>query len=840
MHKPASRRRKEYKRSQSVPSSSLLPFQLLPLPSHYLYQQHSCDCHQIMLQQQPHYCHQSQQQPQQQPSLDKLQRFQQQQYHCHSQPQYFCCLQLHQQQQQHEQQLQQQQRDQLQKQTMRHSTTTTHFNPISDVRRFSQAATSVPNYKMKFPKTTTSSLSSSSSVKNYSSDNHNDDDDVNDMNERPPNKNECAGHSWSIFNRNSFKRHAQNTFNINNNNNNRNMFTTNFKTTTNFSSGSISGCSGASCYQKRKPSSTSSATTPLASMTSANNNNNNNESTTALDHSPCPTPSPNSVKSFNRTPSSPSILFNKVKDKIREKVMEASTEWPQMAIIIQERRQKAVEEFEARLQKLQQVYHQFYTSDHSCSSAGFLRGHQRRHTQQYPLRTISSDQILFQRQLHQHQQQQQQLLYYRQRTKSESSSLMASLFRNEFDLNNSSSGSRGSKDGKQEKSLFRSSIDKIFLNKRNSSKKKNSITSILSPSSALANNATTNASNNFGNINNNNNNTSTKGNMKSGLKKNKKLHRVGGSVDVQMARSVFRRRSISDDITDNSRARNVSSGSDGVVCSNEDLMAIIEEHQIRRSMLARLTRGKTLDNECSGVEFELNSSRRMSFLYNTIKSVSNNNEEDVDEHEHVNNFNQNSSCHPSPISEKKTTEMRTAGNVNQCSKMGSSNSSADKTGASDVEYTSANSSARNAKLITLRNNKINKKIDEDVSVDVVARDDDGVDANYIRPAKPNNYGELSPNKVDAEIIGQAIQLHLEKIIKEKNNDNSCHVNTFVQAETDDDDNYNKNFISFEVIHTKKEKLKESTNAAAKTKKGSTHIFTKIFSSLSQVSGEVRD
>ena len=58
---------------------------------------------------------------------------------------------------------------------------------------------------------------------------------------------------------------------------------------------------------------------------------------------------PHSTKRLGRTPSSPSVLFYKVKERIREKVVEASTEWPHMAAIVQERRQRAADAFEARM-----------------------------------------------------------------------------------------------------------------------------------------------------------------------------------------------------------------------------------------------------------------------------------------------------------------------------------------------------------------------------------------------------------------------------------------------------------------------------------------------------------
>ncbi|KAK2147985.1 hypothetical protein LSH36_523g00031 [Paralvinella palmiformis] len=55
------------------------------------------------------------------------------------------------------------------------------------------------------------------------------------------------------------------------------------------------------------------------------------------------------AKRLGRTPSSTSMLLNKVKDRIREKVFQTSTEWPYAAAIIQERRQRSVDAFEARL-----------------------------------------------------------------------------------------------------------------------------------------------------------------------------------------------------------------------------------------------------------------------------------------------------------------------------------------------------------------------------------------------------------------------------------------------------------------------------------------------------------
>ena len=56
-------------------------------------------------------------------------------------------------------------------------------------------------------------------------------------------------------------------------------------------------------------------------------------------------------KKLLRTPSTPAILLNKVKDRIREKVFQTSSEWPTAAAIMQEKRQRAVENFEARLSK---------------------------------------------------------------------------------------------------------------------------------------------------------------------------------------------------------------------------------------------------------------------------------------------------------------------------------------------------------------------------------------------------------------------------------------------------------------------------------------------------------
>lgn len=58
---------------------------------------------------------------------------------------------------------------------------------------------------------------------------------------------------------------------------------------------------------------------------------------------------PSAAKRLGRTPSSPSVFFSKVKERIREKVYETSTEWPHMAAIVQERRQRAADAFEARM-----------------------------------------------------------------------------------------------------------------------------------------------------------------------------------------------------------------------------------------------------------------------------------------------------------------------------------------------------------------------------------------------------------------------------------------------------------------------------------------------------------
>jgi hypothetical protein len=54
---------------------------------------------------------------------------------------------------------------------------------------------------------------------------------------------------------------------------------------------------------------------------------------------------------LGRAPSTPSVLLSKVKERIREKVFQASTEWPHAAAIVQERRQRAVESFEAKLSR---------------------------------------------------------------------------------------------------------------------------------------------------------------------------------------------------------------------------------------------------------------------------------------------------------------------------------------------------------------------------------------------------------------------------------------------------------------------------------------------------------
>jgi hypothetical protein len=45
------------------------------------------------------------------------------------------------------------------------------------------------------------------------------------------------------------------------------------------------------------------------------------------------------------------MILNRVKDRIREKVFQTSTEWPYAAAIIQERRQRSVDAFEARVAK---------------------------------------------------------------------------------------------------------------------------------------------------------------------------------------------------------------------------------------------------------------------------------------------------------------------------------------------------------------------------------------------------------------------------------------------------------------------------------------------------------
>lgn len=61
-------------------------------------------------------------------------------------------------------------------------------------------------------------------------------------------------------------------------------------------------------------------------------------------------------KRLGRTPSSPSVLLSKVKERIREKVFETSAEWPHMAAIVQERRQRAADAFEARM-SLRRMHH---------------------------------------------------------------------------------------------------------------------------------------------------------------------------------------------------------------------------------------------------------------------------------------------------------------------------------------------------------------------------------------------------------------------------------------------------------------------------------------------------
>ena len=55
------------------------------------------------------------------------------------------------------------------------------------------------------------------------------------------------------------------------------------------------------------------------------------------------------TRRLGRTPSSPSVLFSRVKERIREKVFETSAEWPHLAAIVQERRQRAADAFEARM-----------------------------------------------------------------------------------------------------------------------------------------------------------------------------------------------------------------------------------------------------------------------------------------------------------------------------------------------------------------------------------------------------------------------------------------------------------------------------------------------------------
>lgn len=66
-------------------------------------------------------------------------------------------------------------------------------------------------------------------------------------------------------------------------------------------------------------------------------------------HGPQQPAAPSAAKRLGRTPSSPSVFFSKVKERIREKVYETSTEWPHMAAIVQERRQRAADAFEARM-----------------------------------------------------------------------------------------------------------------------------------------------------------------------------------------------------------------------------------------------------------------------------------------------------------------------------------------------------------------------------------------------------------------------------------------------------------------------------------------------------------
>lgn len=52
---------------------------------------------------------------------------------------------------------------------------------------------------------------------------------------------------------------------------------------------------------------------------------------------------------LGRTPSSPSVLLSKVKERIREKVFETSAEWPHLAAVERERRQRAALAFEQSL-----------------------------------------------------------------------------------------------------------------------------------------------------------------------------------------------------------------------------------------------------------------------------------------------------------------------------------------------------------------------------------------------------------------------------------------------------------------------------------------------------------
>lgn len=77
-----------------------------------------------------------------------------------------------------------------------------------------------------------------------------------------------------------------------------------------------------------------------------------------------------------RTPSSPSILLSKVREKIKEKVIETSVEWPSIAVIVQEKRQKAVSAFEAQLSQVHGVLlatHEDPSLKQNCASKRIVK-----------------------------------------------------------------------------------------------------------------------------------------------------------------------------------------------------------------------------------------------------------------------------------------------------------------------------------------------------------------------------------------------------------------------------------------------------------------------------------